>query len=57
MNAQARSLYAGDENLLGKKYKNYVPYNENERPSVDDRRNDYLGKLDDEDYLRTDPEL
>lgn len=39
------------------KYSNFIPYNANVKPSVDERRKDYLVKLDNEDYIKSDPEL
>lgn len=56
LNPGVRGLTA-DVPKANKRYQNFIPYNENEKPSVEDRRNEYLGKLDNDDYVKSDPDL
>ena len=46
-----------DQPILSEKYKHFIPFNANEKPSVEERRQEYMLKLDNEELIRYDPIL
>jgi hypothetical protein len=55
MNPVVRGSTAGRNHQT--KYGHFIPFNASVKPSIDERRREYLGKLDNEDYIKSDPEL